>query len=64
MIKKSTTDDKERIQQLMQLCFGDNNKIEPYENLEDRYYLLFKDNTLVAMTGLTSDSEYGHLEID
>ena len=28
MIKKSTTDDKERIQQLMQLCFGDNNKID------------------------------------
>ena len=64
MIKKSTTDDKELVQQLMQLCFGDNNKIEPYENLEDRYYLLFKDNTLVAMTGLTSASEYGRLEID
>ena len=64
MIRKSTIEDKEIIQQLMYLCFGDNNKIEPYENLEDRYYLYFKDNTLVAMTGLTSDSEYGRLEID
>ena len=39
MIRKSTADDKEQIQQLMQLCFGDKNNLEPYENLEDRYYL-------------------------
>ena len=64
MIRKSTVEDKEIIQQLMQLCFGDKNNLEPYENLEDRYYLYFKDNILVAMTGLTSDSAYGHLEID
>ena len=35
-----------------------------YENLEDRYYLYFEDDTLVAMSGLTSNSEYEHLEID
>ena len=64
MIRKSTTDDKELIQQLMQLCFGDRNNSEPYKNLEDRYYLLFKDNVLVAMSGLIYNSEYGHLEID
>ena len=34
-----------------------------YENLEDRYYLYFEDDTLVAMSGLTSNSEYEHLEI-
>lgn len=64
MIRKSTADDKEQIQQLMQLCFGDKNNLEPYENLKDRYYLYFKDNMLVAMSGLTSNSEYDHLEID
>ena len=64
MIRKSTTDDKELIQQLMQLCFGDKNNLEPYEDLENRYYLYFKNENLVAMSGLTSNSEYGHLEID
>lgn len=48
----------------MLICFGDKNDLEPYENLADRYYLYFAGNVLVAMTGLTSDSEYGHLEID
>lgn len=64
MIRKSTTGDKELIQQLMQLCFGDKNNLEPCENLENRYYLYFKGGTLVAMSGLTSNSEYGYLEID
>lgn len=64
MIRRSTIDDKECIQQLMQLCFGGKNNLEPYENLEGRYYLYFKDDILVAMSGITSDSEYGHLEVD
>lgn len=64
MIRKSTLNDKNIIQQLMLICFGDKNDLEPYENLTDRYYLYFADNVLVAMTGLTSNSEYGHLEID
>ena len=64
MIRKSTENDKELIQRLMHLCFGDRNNLKPYENLNGRYYLYFESDTLVAMTGLTSDSEYGHLEID
>lgn len=64
MIRKSTTDDREFIQQLMQLCFGDKNNLEPYMNLEGRYYLYFKDSILVAMTGLTSNSEFRNLEVD
>ena len=55
MIRKSTTNDKELIQRLMRLCFGDKNNLEPYENLQDRYHL-YKDNILVAMSGLTSSS--------
>lgn len=64
MIRKSTENDKELIQHLMQICFGDENNLEPYENLDNRYYLYFKNSTLIAMSGLTSNSEYGHLEID
>lgn len=64
MIRKSTVHDKKRIKQLMQTCFGDRNNLEPYKNLDGRYYLYFLDDKLVAMTGITEDSEYGALEID
>lgn len=63
-IRKSTINDKEMIQNLMWLCFGDKNNLEPFENLNNRYFLYFKNDMLIAMTGLTSNSEYGHLEID
>lgn len=62
MIRKSTENDKEQIKHLIKLCFGD--REDPYENLNDRYYLYFENDALVAMTGLTSKSPYGHLEID
>lgn len=48
----------------MQVCFGDKDNLEPYEDLEGRYYLYFVGDMLVAMTGLTSNSEYGNLEVD
>lgn len=52
MIRKSTVNDKDLIQSLMQLCLGDKNNLEPYENLQDRYYFNFEDDILVAMSGL------------
>lgn len=64
MIRKSTSADKEIIQRLLELCFGVRNDYEPYSNLYDRYYLYFENDVLVAMTGLTSNSEFKHLEID
>lgn len=64
MIRKSAEKDKKIIQELMQACFGDRSNLEPYENLDNRYYLYFENDVLVAMTGLTSRSEYGHLEVD
>ena len=48
----------------MQLCFGDRDNLEPCKDLDNRYYLYFIDDVLVAMTGLTSNSEYGKLEVD
>ena len=60
MIRKSKESDRLKVQELMYLCFGDCNNAGPYENINDRYYLYFEDDTLVAMSGLTSNSEYGH----
>lgn len=64
MIRKSKESDIGNVQELMCLCFGDHNGAEPYENITDRYYLYFDGDNLVAMSGVTSNSEYGHLEID
>ena len=64
MIRKSKETGILKVRELMCLCFGACNNAEPYENINDRYYLYFEDDILVAMSGLTSNSEYGHLEID
>lgn len=64
IIRKSVSSDRECIYQLMCMCFGDKNNLEPYENLDDRYYLYFENGVLVAMTGLISSSEYDHPEVD
>lgn len=64
MIRKSKESNRLKVRELIYLCFGDCNNAEPYENINDRYYLYFEDDALVAMSGLTSNSEYGHLEID
>lgn len=48
----------------MSLGFGDRDNVEPYDNLDDRYWLYFKDDELVAMTGLMDSKEYRALEVD
>lgn len=53
-----------QIKEIYETSFPKSENLEPYENLEDRYYLYFEADTLVAMSGLTSNSEYEHLEID
>lgn len=53
MIRKSTENDKNQIQELIQKCFGNRDDQEPFTNLNDRYYLYFKDNILIAMTGIS-----------
>lgn len=64
MIRKSTAFDKNIIMQLLSLCFGDRDDWEACEDLEDRYYLYFEGDALVAMTGLTMRSEFRALEVD
>ena len=63
MIRKSTTQDRERIEELMHVCFGDKD-FEAYENLEGRYYLYIVNNEIVAMTGIIYTNAYKGLEID
>jgi N-acetylglutamate synthase-like GNAT family acetyltransferase len=64
MIRKSRKSDRKQIKELMTTCFGNIYQYEPYRNLDDRYYLYFIDDKLVAMTGLTGDTDYASLEID
>lgn len=64
LIRRSTQDDKEAIRHLMSLGFGDRDNVELYDNLDNRFWLYFKDDELVAMTGLMLSKEYGALEVD
>lgn len=64
LIRRSTQDDKEAIRHLMSLRFGNRDNVEPYDNLDNRFWLYFKDDELVAMTGLMLSKEYGTLEVD
>ena len=64
MIRKSTLADIDAIKELMKLCFGSRDEFKPCKNIVDRYYLYFKDDKLIAMSGLMYNDEYEALEID
>jgi N-acetylglutamate synthase-like GNAT family acetyltransferase len=64
MIRKSTKSDRKQIKELMHLCFGNIYQYGPYKDLDDRYWLYFKDNKLVAMTGLADSGSYASIEVD
>lgn len=64
LIRRSTQDDKEAIRSLMSFGFGNRDNVEPYDNLDNRFWLYFKDDELVAMTGLMLSKEYDALEVD
>lgn len=63
MIRKSTSADKDKIQELLEMCFGIR-KPEVYTNLDGRYYLYFVDAKLVAMSGISAVSDYNGAEVD
>lgn len=64
-IRKSKQSDKGAISELFLLCYGyDWEFMSPLTYLDDRYYLLFDDGILVAMTGLSYSDEYEALEVD
>lgn len=65
LIRKSKESDKEIIEELFSACYGYSwDSMSPVTDLDGRYYLLFKDDTLVAMTGLCYSDEYEALEVD
>ena len=49
---------------LLLLCFGSKITSEVIENIENRYLLAYYDNELVAMTGLSDDTDFDGFEID
>lgn len=62
MIRLSRNSDLKEITELLKTSFG---KVEQaYLNIENRYLLYIEDNKIVAMTGLTSATNYKGLEID
>lgn len=65
IIRKSTVNDSKIVAALLLVCFGDRVKYGAINNLEDRYFLAFEGNQLVAMTGLQKESPlYYGSEID
>lgn len=64
MIRKSTKNDYYIINELLLICFGDRQTDHALNNLDNRYYLYFIDNKLVAMTGLIPERKYPGLEVD
>lgn len=59
MIRWSVNSDKEQIENLINLCFG-NREIEgAYTNIEGRYLLMFEKDNLIAMTGIVRNSMLG-----
>lgn len=64
IIRKSTVEDEPEIRSVIERCFGNRDKTDVYDNLDDRYYLYVVDNKIVAMTGITSQTLYPGLEVD
>lgn len=65
MIRYSKETDKEKIRDLMILCFGnDREHCNVYTNLSGRFLIYEKDNKIIAMTGFKYNSNYPGLEID
>lgn len=65
-IRLSTENDKDKINELIMMCFGDRNNFGVLGNLAGRYLLAFDDNktSLIAMTGINWCEKYKGFEID
>ena len=59
MIRLSEEKDREDIQYLIEICFGNRMYCDYLKNLKNRYFLKIVDNKVVAMSGLNSDIPYG-----
>lgn len=65
MIRYSRENDKEKLRELMIVCFGnDREHCGVYTNLDGRYLVYEINGSIVAMTGLYFQSKYPGVEID
>lgn len=65
MIRFSKASDLDEIKSLIELCFGDRERAGAYDNIAGRYLVYEKDGRIVAMTGLTCDTQYpSGVEVD
>lgn len=63
-IRKSQVSDKTAIGLLMERCFGACDYEDVFDDVEGRYLLFEYEGRIIAMTGLTSNTDYDGLEID
>lgn len=63
-IRISKEEDKEQINELLMLCFGDRSQFGCLENLKGRYLLAYDNNKLIGITGLYYNQELKRYEID
>lgn len=54
--RKSKNNDRENINNLLKICFGERENYGALDNLEGRYLLAFENEKLVAMTGVMLSS--------
>ena len=63
-IRISKEEDKEQINEILMLCFGDRSQFGCLENLNGRYLLAYDNNKLIGITGLYYNQELKRYEID
>lgn len=63
-VRFSAYEDKDDIEKLITLCFGERVHSGVLDNLNGRYLLVFEENKLIAMTGLSYSEIYQGYEID
>lgn len=63
-IRLSKEEDKERIRELMMMCFGERKEYKVFDKLVGRYLLAFDGDKLVGMTGLYYSEEFKAYEMD
>lgn len=62
--RKSTEIDRNKIDTIMHICFGDGYQDISLNEINNRYLLAFDNDKLIAMTGLCESLEYVGKEID
>lgn len=60
----STIKDKQQIEELLAIGFGDDDNKTWVNNLDNRYLLAVDDNKVIGLTGIIDENKYRRKEID